>query len=267
MLPVPPKSLHQLLCTLTLWSVAAVAHAGVIAEYTFSGNADDTSGNAIHGTVFGATLTADRFGNASSAYSFDGIDDYILLEPVGSTGLSPASLTISAWAKTDSTKTLQSIIRNRLYGWGIIVEGDFVFPGTPGQASFLAYNAAGAAEYNFESTGQTVTDGAWHHFALTFDETTGTASSYIDGTLLNTTVIGPGALYYVNGAVSVGRDADVADDQFEGAIDDILIYDMALNAAEIGELAEVPAPQSLLLLIPAVAWLRIRRRARNGIAT
>ena len=50
---------------------------GLVAYYPFNGNADDESGNGNHGTVNGATLTIDRFGNENSAYSFDGIDDYI----------------------------------------------------------------------------------------------------------------------------------------------------------------------------------------------
>ncbi|MCP4102942.1 MAG: LamG domain-containing protein [Lentisphaerae bacterium] len=43
-------------------------NAGLIANYTFSGNANDESGNLHHGTVEGATLAADRFGNAESGH-------------------------------------------------------------------------------------------------------------------------------------------------------------------------------------------------------
>ena len=53
--------------------------AGLVAAYEFTGNADDVSGNGNNGVVNGATLTADRFGNAGSAYSFDGVDDYIAM--------------------------------------------------------------------------------------------------------------------------------------------------------------------------------------------
>jgi len=55
---------------------------GLIAHYPFNGNANDASGNGNHGTVNGATLTEDRFGNADSAYKFDGQDDYIDLGQV-----------------------------------------------------------------------------------------------------------------------------------------------------------------------------------------
>ena len=47
-----------------------------VAYYPFTGNANDAAGTN-HGTVNGAVLTTDRFGNANSAYSFDGVDDFI----------------------------------------------------------------------------------------------------------------------------------------------------------------------------------------------
>ena len=53
----------------------------IIASYDFSGNANDGSGNEHHGTEFGGvTLCEDRFGNANSAYAFDGIDDHIEIQ-------------------------------------------------------------------------------------------------------------------------------------------------------------------------------------------
>jgi hypothetical protein len=45
--------------------------------WPFSGNAIDSSGNGNNGTVNGATLTTDRNAVANSAYSFDGVNDYI----------------------------------------------------------------------------------------------------------------------------------------------------------------------------------------------
>ena len=52
--------------------------AGLLAHYCFDGNANDAVGTK-HCTVYGATLSADRNGNPNSAYSFDGVDDYIQL--------------------------------------------------------------------------------------------------------------------------------------------------------------------------------------------
>ncbi len=50
---------------------------GLAGYWPFSGNANDESGNSHNGTVNGATLTADRFGNANSAYYFNGTSSYI----------------------------------------------------------------------------------------------------------------------------------------------------------------------------------------------
>ena len=46
---------------------------GLVAYYPFNGNAKDESGNGHDGEVNGLHLTADRFGEQSKAYSFDGM--------------------------------------------------------------------------------------------------------------------------------------------------------------------------------------------------
>ncbi len=70
---------------------------GLVGWWPFNGNANDESGNGNNGTVNGATLTADRFGVADKAYSFDGVDDYLS----GSLGniTSANVITVSAWMK------------------------------------------------------------------------------------------------------------------------------------------------------------------------
>jgi hypothetical protein len=47
---------------------------GLVGWWPFNGNANDESGNGNNGTVNGATLTSDRFGNINQAYGFDGND-------------------------------------------------------------------------------------------------------------------------------------------------------------------------------------------------
>ena len=45
---------------------------GLVAHYPFNGNASDISDSGNMASVVGATLTNDRFGNANSAYAFNG---------------------------------------------------------------------------------------------------------------------------------------------------------------------------------------------------
>jgi uncharacterized protein (TIGR02145 family) len=48
----------------------ATLQNGLVGYWPFCGNANDISDNANHGTIYGATLTSDRFGIANSAYEY-----------------------------------------------------------------------------------------------------------------------------------------------------------------------------------------------------
>jgi gliding motility-associated-like protein len=50
---------------------------GLQLHLPFNGNANDASGNGNNAIVNDAILTTDQYGNANSAYLFDGIDDYL----------------------------------------------------------------------------------------------------------------------------------------------------------------------------------------------
>ena len=53
---------------------------GLVAHYPFNGNALDESVNNNNAQVYNAVLDSDRFGIQNSAYSFDGTEDYIIVE-------------------------------------------------------------------------------------------------------------------------------------------------------------------------------------------
>jgi uncharacterized protein (TIGR02145 family) len=77
---------------------------GLVGWWGFNGNAQDGSVNGNHGTVNGATLTTDRFGNQNGAYSFDGIDDRIDL-PLNLNGalLNLSQFTLTGFILKNST--------------------------------------------------------------------------------------------------------------------------------------------------------------------
>ena len=112
-----------------------VSTNGLVGWLPFSGNANDESGNGNNGTVNGATLTTDRFGNAGNAYNFDGVGDKIIIAnspnfilyrnnwSSGNVTSNENSFTLSAWILPigDSSKCLfskrnytsfQSMIKN-----------------------------------------------------------------------------------------------------------------------------------------------------------
>lgn len=92
-----------ILFSLTLNINAQIPTDSLVGYWPFNGNANDVSGNGNDGTVNGAILTIDRFGNENSAYSFDGVDDFISISPSPTLRTDQMdSITISIWGKPES---------------------------------------------------------------------------------------------------------------------------------------------------------------------
>ncbi len=70
---------------------------GLQCWWPFSGNANDGSTNGYNGTVNGATLTTDRFGNNNTAYDFDGVNNSIIIPNINSIMFNN-NFTISVWS-------------------------------------------------------------------------------------------------------------------------------------------------------------------------
>jgi len=211
---------------------------GLVAYYPFNGNANDESGNGNNGTVNGAALTTDRFGNANSAYSFEGVNDYIEVGDSNSLDLS-SQFTLSVWINQKGNSTT---------GYRIVDKT------TAGKNDGYNFDTYGSAECNASDKGHRMrltggiknscanTDyslNEWHHLAVTFSN--GTATYWLDGS--NDGSGNHGANITVNnltlriGAPHIGCNGSCGlYEYFYGMIDDIRIYNRALSESEIQEL-------------------------------
>jgi hypothetical protein len=93
--------------TVNLWAQAPnyVPTNGLVGWWPFNGNANDESGNGNNGTVNGATLTTDRFGNVGKSFDFNGTSNITFpiatqFSPANSTGY-----TISCWYRLNENNT------------------------------------------------------------------------------------------------------------------------------------------------------------------
>ncbi len=73
----------------------------LIAYYPFNGNANDESGNGNNGTVSGAFLSADRFGNPQSAFQFNGTTSSIQVPNVPALNFQN-SISVAFWMKVSA---------------------------------------------------------------------------------------------------------------------------------------------------------------------
>ncbi len=217
-----------------------VATNGLLAWYSFSGNANDNSGNGHNGIVNGATLTADRFGNPSSAYSFNGSNTSISTNLQGPT--SNAARTIACWFKYDSIQTVCDQ-QNVLVGYG-------ASSSSCGQACknfSLEVNVSnGPVEAWVDgvciATYQTndSLDSNWHFFAAVYDTSYGDfhdVKIYVDGEYKTTS----GVQFNPSSAVNtdtlsrllIGAGHYSCQRFFKGEIDDIGVWDRALDENEL----------------------------------
>jgi hypothetical protein len=187
------------------------------------------SGNGNNGIVYGATLTADRNGNLNSAYQFNGIDSYIDFgsSDLGLTGGS--EMTISVWVRPDTPTTWHSTVlaSHAFYRpYAIKTRG----LGSSVTAQYILTTSSGGSYINADSGGIIV--GSWYHIACTYDGTT--ASIYVDGELQNS-VSTSGTLSTATQSIFAGANP-YPNHFYNGAIDNIKIWNRALSANEIQDL-------------------------------
>jgi hypothetical protein len=186
----------------------------------------DETLNLNNGTITGATQTGGRMGNG---LSFDGTDDYIIVQDNPSLDLTEA-VTMEAWVKIDSYPTEWNLIlfkgnynTNRNYGMWVRNTGDIL-------VSFRS----GDTWYSFYPAGQGFTTGEWHHVVGIIDTVNDYRAIYIDGELIafdDSTII-PSLTANGNPLYMGSVDAKFP---LDGILDEVVIYNRILTESEIKE--------------------------------
>lgn len=204
--------------TVTTTAISEPLEEGLIAYFPFNGNAYDESGNNHHGTISGATLAADRFGNSNSAYSFDGSNDYVEIPDDASFDFGAGGFTVSAWIKTDATTTVGSG-RDEILSKGDATISGFALSVRNNKAAFWI---GGSGEFYGSSV---VNDGEWHQIVGVRDDS-GNVVLCVDGITECTGINNENV--DTDYSVFVGKHGTSNESYFDGLIDDVRIYNRAV---------------------------------------
>lgn len=213
---------------------------GLVAYFPFNGNANDESGNGNDGIVHGATLTEDRLGRSDSAYSFDGIDDYIICDSALSV-INLEELTISVWVYYYGHQGyVQDVILSTLES---NASGGYQIHLEDWERKIMLVYRDGNLPHHYTKASTVIATNKWYHFVavLKYVDSVLTGSVYINGNLDNT-VIQHDTIYYgltenLRIGSNCGTHNGVATERyFRGKLDNIRIYNRGLKESEILEL-------------------------------
>jgi Concanavalin A-like lectin/glucanases superfamily/Secretion system C-terminal sorting domain len=210
---------------------------GLVGYWPFCGNANDESGNGNDGTVNGATLTEDRFGNAGSAYDFDG-SNYIAI--VNSSDFHfgiDSSFSTNLWFKRN--------LNNQ--NWMVMLSyacGDANFGGgyQLGLDPDINLELGDSPDDVFQNNNGN--DTLWHMLATVIDRISDSAEIYLDGNFIGTKSISSDYSYTPTCLPEIlfGGERNYWQQYFfNGSLDDIAIYNHALTPEEVQELYTLDA--------------------------
>ncbi len=196
-----------------------VPTSGLVAYYPFTGNANDFSGNGINGTVNGAELTTDRFGNVNSAYNFNGINNYI-----SAVRNNLNQFSVSLWFNANLNQEFSPFVDANISNWEIYLK--YLKP------TFTKWITAPSNYQEYIST-TTVPLSQWQHIVYTYNSNN--VNVYLNGVLISSfsnvsLVNSNNGLYYFGASISGSSQF------YAGKLDDIGIWNRALTQDEITSL-------------------------------
>jgi hypothetical protein len=202
---------------------------GVMGFYPFNGNANDASTNGNNGVVNGATLTTDRFASSNRAYRFNGAG-WIQL-PDALTPVAASELTLSVWVLADGGPytTQEKIIHltPRIGECGLDLEN--------GSWGFLV-KLKNSQTYGIANP---MITNAWTHLVGVWKQGQ-YIELWVNGSLVQSNAVPNYALYTqsfpLNSAMGIYDYTGGPYWGFQGAIDDVRVYNRALSASEVQQL-------------------------------
>jgi len=206
---------------------------GMVGWWAAEGNANDKFGNN-HGIEMNGATYAD--GIVGTAFSFDGIDDFIKVPKSNSLDVG-SQVTIEFWIKSNSGNFLSCC-------QGLVTTDFYAIEGGSGPYFYISTDNGSSFHHTRDiNSPVTITDGVWYHLAGTFDGIN--LQFYLNGQPWGNPLNYPGTISPMleNSFLSFGSEDGrttcnfcINTRYFNGLIDEIGIYNRALSAQEINDI-------------------------------
>lgn len=202
------------------------------------------SAGAVNGTAASSVVMGSE-GRLKTAATFDNTtDSYISFGNASALKLQ-FPFTISAWIKPASLTKKWAIVAvydpvtyGKYQGYSVIVESNGSVSSNVGTGNSGGTNCAGGGRRDFKTPGGVITAGQWHHVVVVYNSITdrefyingarqvGVADTSSGSTLRYPTNVEARIGYVFNG---IGGTCASGNDKFDGQIDDVAIWNVALS--------------------------------------
>ena len=183
--------------------------AGLIGWWKLNGDTDSSVGSYTGASVASPTLTTGQNSTPNSAYNFNGTSQYIHIQGGNFAGLNNTVNTLCGWGKSNTVASGMRVIA----AYGDTASNQAIMIGMDGTSAVAS----------FEGTSLTATGvwtvGTWHHICVSGP---GKPTLSVDGTTRST---GPYGLNPTSGRLRIGAQSATPTNYWNGAIDDVRVYD------------------------------------------
>lgn len=208
--------------------------SGLVAFYSFGGDANDNSRKKNDGEIFGAEFTTDRFNLPYNAFRFDGNGTYIKLPQTDHLKSMNKELTATAWVFPEKYEGSRGIVAWDGH-WSLVLDK----LGAVGKV--FRYPSGSKTAFS----NRQIALNKWSFVALTYDGQE--IMVYTNGLLTGNQPFATDSLgargYRLYSQPTIGHGVGVYPQYFIGKIDEIYLYNRALNRTEIKAIFDSQKPR------------------------
>jgi trimeric autotransporter adhesin len=232
----------EILAVIALSLTMGNAHCdtNLVASYPFDGNANDISGNGNNGSVSGAVLTTDRFGNQNSAFQFNGSSAAVLVSDNAALQTLSSNFTFLIWAKFASLPNRDMALLLKSIGAGTQNNKWTLWRHVNAPLGIGVLAAAPERNWNFNYAFVT---NRWYFIGFSAKGTN--ASISVDGVTLSVQTVNTTLNSTTGANLSIGGAEPGGNQWFHGDLDEVRIYNRSLSSTEIAQIHTVESRRNL----------------------